>query len=52
MTYPISRIVAFACAECGAVMHQPENDENRLCLNCRYPIPGPDGAGVEAPGGF
>mgnify|MGYP003629024836 FL=1 len=40
MTYPISRIVAFACAECGAVMHQPEDDENRLCLNCRYPIPG------------
>ena len=40
MTYPISRIVAFACAECGAVMHQPEDDENQLCLNCRYPIPG------------
>lgn len=48
MTYPISRIVAFTCAGCGAVMHQPEDDENRLCLNCRYPIPGPDGAGVEA----
>ena len=39
MTYPIHQIVAFACAECDAVMNQPADDENQLCLNCRYPIP-------------
>jgi hypothetical protein len=35
--YPVHRIIAFWC-ECGAKFHQPEDDENRLCLVCRYPI--------------
>jgi len=32
--YPVHRIVAFGCAECGDTFHQPDDSENRLCLNC------------------
>ena len=39
MTYPIHRIIDTECTQCGAMVRQPSDDENTLCLNCRYPIP-------------
>ena len=36
--YPIQRIVEFWCKECHGAFRQPDDDQNRLCLNCRYPI--------------
>ena len=39
MTYPIHRIIDTECTQCGATVSQPSDDENTLCLNCRYPIP-------------
>ncbi len=37
-TPPIHRIIDTECTQCGAMVRQPSDDENTLCLNCRYPI--------------